>query len=238
MSNELSAQAVGSGVNISIVLPIGDESRGMLARVVDTYAECLDASAHSWEILVVPAKRAAMVGLRDGELTQIANVRICPACDGWGAAVTDGLRASAGQLVCYTNWQRTSAKALAEMLSLALRNQDVVVRANRRTRDTRVGRLGSLLYNLECRLLLQVSVWDVNGTPKIFPRAFTDLFNLQQTGDLLDAEFAAVCERSGYPVIEVPIEAPLHSDSSDSFDLLSALRLYIGVVRLRSRLAR
>jgi hypothetical protein len=78
----------------------------------------------------------------------------------------------------------------------------------------------------------------VNGTPKIFPRTFTRLFELRQTGDLLDAEFAAVCELANYPVVEVPIQAPLQSGSSDPFDLFSALRMYFGVLRLRSQMAR
>jgi hypothetical protein len=225
-------------VDVSIILPVGDESRDILARVVKAYAERLDASAHSWEILLVPSTRAQMSESQEAELTRTPKVRVCPPTKGWGAAVTAGLRASSGELLCYTNWQRTSASALSQMLSLALRNPDVVLRTNRRTRDTRVDRMGSLLYNLECRLLLQVPAWDINGTPKIFPRAFTDLLDLKQPGDLLDAEFALMCERAGYPVIEVPIEASLHCGLSGAFDFWPALRLYMGVIKLRLQMSK
>lgn len=222
-------------VEISIILPVGDESRDILAEVVKAYAERLDTSAHSWEILLVPSTRAQMSESQEAELTQVPKVRVCPPTKGWGAAVTAGLRASSGELLCYTNWQRTSASALAEMLDLALRNPDVVLRANRRTRDTRVDRMGSLLYNLECRLLLQVPAWDINGTPKIFPRVFADLLDLEQAGGLLDAEFALACERADYPVIEIPIEASLHDGLSGAFGFWDALRMYVGVLKLRAR---
>jgi len=110
-----------------------------------------------------------------------------------------------------------------------------VLRANRRTRDTRTRRLGSLLFNLECRVLLQVPAWDVNGTPKVFPRGFGKLLQLRQEDDLLDAEFALVCEREGYPVVEVPIDAPPQSQGGPGVDGRAALRMYLGLLRLRSR---
>ena len=55
----------------------------------------------------------------------------------------------------------------------------VVLKANRRIRESRRRRLGSLLYNIECRALFDLSVWDINGTPKIFPRSFDALRALQ-----------------------------------------------------------
>ena len=45
------------------------------------------------------------------------------------------------------------------------------MKANRKIRDNWRRRLGSLLYNLECRALFDLANWDINGTPKVFPRA-------------------------------------------------------------------
>ena len=93
------------------------------------------------------------------------------------------------------------------MLAYALAYPEVVLKANRRIRESRRRRLGSLLYNLECRALFDLSVWDINGTPKIFPRKFDQLLALRRDDDLIDAEFNIVCRDQGYPVLEVPILA-------------------------------
>jgi hypothetical protein len=228
----------GNDVDISIILPIDVGSNGTIEHVVSSYAEWLDASEYSWEMLIAPVAGMKLKGAGLDALMRITKVRICQSADGWGGAVNAGLRASSGEMLCYTNWRRTSVDVLSEMLSLAMRNRDVVLRANRRTRDTRIGRMGSLLYNIECRLLLQVAAWDINGTPKIFPRVFTDLLHLTQSGNLLDAEFAAVCERSGYPVMEVPVEASLAPGLSEAFQFRSALQMYAGVIKLRAQLTR
>src|ERR1039457_6785444 len=138
-----------------------------------------------------PRRRRSTSPASSGSPATIASA-CCPPAEGGGAAVRAGLAAGRGDVLCYLNWPRTSASSLAEMLRLALRNPKLVLRANRRTRDTRLQRLGSLLYNLECRLLLQIPVWDVNGTPKVFPRCFDRLLALSSQDELLDAEFACV----------------------------------------------
>jgi hypothetical protein len=119
------------------------------------------------------------------------------------------------------------------MLGYALRNPDVVFRANRRTRDTRLQRLGSLIFNLECRAVLGVTAWDVNGTPKVFSRARTKLLELTRDDGLIDAEFAWTCEREAYSVVEIPIEAPSVLGRSSVPDYAAALRMYTGLLGLR-----
>jgi hypothetical protein len=225
---------VATRVSVSVVLPV-EEARHAFERVVRGYADTLRALGQSWEVLLVPRVRADSRTACE-QLTAIEpGIRTTTSADGWGAAVRLGLRESVGELLCYTNWQRTPAAALTEMLELGLRNPSLVLRANRRTRDTRARRLGSLLFNIECRVLLQTLAWDVNGTPKVFPRAFGKLLELQQDGDLLDAEFALVCQRERYPVVEVPIDAASQSAGGSAVDYGAALRMYSGLVGLRAR---
>jgi hypothetical protein len=219
---------------ISLVLPV-DAPQTALHKTIDAYVKVLGRLDQSWEIVLVPN---ACGDVRAG-CEQIASVhptvRVVVGARGWGAAVRTGLKASEGRLLCYANYQRTSPAALAEVLRFALRNPDVVLRANRRTRDTRIQRLGSLLFNLECRTLLGISTWDVNGTPKVFPRTFGRLLELTRDDDLLDAEFSLVCEQEGYPVIEIPIDAALLPGLRSDPDYGAALRMYFGVPELRSR---
>ena len=223
--------------SISIVLPVEDEERPLADALVG-YVEKLRKLACGWEILLVP-KVVDVPGSTYEQASAVdPAIRMCPAASGWGAAVRGGLRMATGDLLCYTSWRRTSAGVLWEMVNLALRNPTVAIRANRRTRDTRVQRVGSLLFNLECRVVLQVPAWDINGTPKVFPRRFSRLLELTRDDDLLDAEFALVCERARYPVIEVPVEAPLSPGLSEAFDIRDAMRMYAGVIKLPAQMSK
>jgi hypothetical protein len=73
--------------------------------------------------------------------------------------------------------------------------------------------------------------WDVNGTPKAFPRQFQALLELTRDDELLDAEFTVTCEREGYPTLEVPVREP--DAVSGGVGLATALRMYARVPQLR-----
>ena len=116
-----------------------------------------------------------------------------------------GLAAARGDLLCYTNSARTTSKDLLLLLLYGSVHTDSVIKASRKIRENWKRRLGSLLYNLECRALFDLPYWDVNGTPKVFGRHLSRLLELTRTDDLIDLEFNAICRAEGYPVIEVPI---------------------------------
>jgi len=151
---------------------------------------------------------------------------------GWGRAVRAGIDAAEGDLLCYTNSARTSTEMLVLSLLFASVHPDVVVKANRRVRDSFVRRLGSLIYNLECRMLFDLPQWDINGTPKVFPRSAASLGALQRIADLVDLEFVARCQRDGRRILEVPLLATERHGGQSTTKLRSALRLYIGAVRM------
>jgi hypothetical protein len=118
------------------------------------------------------------------------------------------------------------------MLVYSIVYPTVVLKANRRIRESFQRRLGSLLYNLECRALFDLSVWDINGTPKIFPRSFEKLLQLTRDDDLIDLEFNIVCKDEGYPVLEVPILATERRSGRSTTNLHSAIDMYTGAYRL------
>ncbi len=97
---------------------------------------------------------------------------------GWGRAVAAGLAAARGDLLCYTNSARTAAAGSARCYcSTRLHIPDVVIKANRKSRENWRRRAGSMLFNLECRVLFDLSSSDINGTPKVFPRRFDKLLD-------------------------------------------------------------
>lgn len=226
----------GTIPRISIVLPILDTTQG-LPEAVRSYAKYLNGLGATFEMLLV-ASPACRRSCEDAALAADPVRVVEVGSPQWGRFVRAGLAQCSGDVLCFTNWQRTSGAALAEMLSYALRNRELVLRANRRTRDTVRQRLGSLLFNLECRAALGTGAWDVNGTPKIFSRTRVKLLELTRDDDLIDAEFALICEREGYPVAEIPIEASPEAGHVAKPDYVSALKMYLGVLGLRRQLSR
>ena len=221
----------------SVVLPVynqGDHIEG----VVLSYVEALAALPMPFEVVLVTnacIDDSAAVCSRLAESMHVVS-HVDLEEGGWGRAVKAGLAAAKGDVLCFTNSARTTPEFLVVMLLYAGVYPEVVLKANRRVRDNWIRRLGSLLYNLECRALFDLSVWDINGTPKVFPRTFERLLELRRNDDLIDVEFNVVCRRASYPVVEIPILATVRHGGRATTNLRSAARLYWGALRLRREL--
>jgi glycosyltransferase involved in cell wall biosynthesis len=221
---------------ISVVLPVHNQG-DHIDSVVREYLSALDRTGKSYEIVLVPN------GCRDDTPAVCATlaaehpaVRVVPSeRGGWGIAVRVGLEAARGELICYTNSARTGAEELTLLLLYAAVYPTTVVKANRKVRERLSRRFGSLLYNLECRALFDLPHWDVNGTPKVFPRKFAKLLTLTRDDDLIDAEFSLICRREGYPMLEVPIFSSRRHGGRSTTNWRSALRMYWGAYRLWQR---
>jgi len=163
---------------------------------------------------------------------------LCIDESGWGRAVKAGLAAARGDLLCYANSARTTGKDLLLFLMYASVHDDCVVKANRKIRESWRRRLGSLLYNLECRSLFDLPYWDINGTPKVFPRNLGRLLTLKSDGDLIDLEFNVICREENYRVLEVPLFSTSRHSGRSTTNMASAVRLYTGAFRLRREMKR
>ena len=227
-----------SGTAVSVVLPAyrGAEHVRTVIPEMTTEVEKLGTE---FELIVV------VNGPRDGTDEAAAElqaadgrVRVLRAEDaGWGRAVRTGLQAATGELLAYTNLARTPPQVLRTALALALDCRGFVVKATRRVRDSTTRRAGSVVYNLECRILFDLSVFDVNGTPKVFPAEFADLRDLRRNDDLIDVELLAICRARGYQVIEFSVPPlPRHSGKSTT-NLASAWRMCTGALTVRRELA-
>ncbi len=214
-------------MDLSIILPVHNQAEH-IRRVVQGYHECLQPTGYRYEIILV------LNGCTDAsehvcqELSlETPEIHVVTSPPGWGAAVRAGLATARGRVLCYTNSARTSPERLAQFIGYGLRNPGVVIKANRRRhKDSFLRRLGSLLYNVQCRWLFDLPMWDINGTPKAFPAELYPKMNLQRNDDLIDLEFNVRCHQANVEMLEIPVFfTPRHGGRSTT-GWTSALRLY------------
>lgn len=219
--------------DISVVLPVHNQA-DHIAEIVPEYVRALSKVPRSYELLLVTnacKDNSSQICKSLGE--QYEQVRtVDTKYGGWGLSVKLGLKAARGEILCYTNSARTSSEILVLVLLYAIAYPHVVIKANRKIRESLRRRLGSLLYNLECRAFFDLPTWDINGTPKVFPRHFDKLLKLNRDDDLIDAEFNVVCRREQYPILEVPILSTKRHGGKSTTNYVSALKMYWGAYQL------
>lgn len=214
---------------VSIILPVHNQA-DHIGGLIQGYIDELSSAASEYEFILVAnactdnsVAVCKELGRKDSRIKLVETER-----GGWGYAVKLGLQQASGDLICYTNSARTSPEVLKTVLGYGLIYPNVVVKANRKIRDGLRRRLGSLLYNLECRMLFDSPVWDINGTPKVFPRKFAPLLNLSREDDLIDAEFVALCRQHDYPILEVPVLSTRRHGGKSTTNYNSAVKMYLG----------
>jgi glycosyltransferase involved in cell wall biosynthesis len=219
---------------VSVVLPAYKQV-DHIEGVVREFSAALGRMPLKHELVLVPnGPSDGTEELCAGLAAAMPDVRSVPiARGGWGRAVRHGIAEARGDIICYTNSARTAPAELTLTILYAATHPGTVVKANRKIRDHWSRRLGSLAYNLECRALFDLSVWDVNGTPKVFPRSCDRLLRLTRDDDLIDAEFVWVCRQAEYPMLEVPIFSSRRMGGTSTTNLRSAVRMYYGAWALR-----
>src|SRR5690349_13840631 len=149
---------------VSIVLPVHNQA-DHIAPVVHDYEAALQRGELGYELILVEN------GSRDNSLEECealaredGSVRVVHSdLGGWGRAVRLGLDAARGEVLCYANSARTSASDLLLLVMYGFANPPAVVKPHRRSRETWSRRIGSLLYNMEVRLLFDLPTWDINA---------------------------------------------------------------------------
>jgi len=218
---------------ISVILPVCNQH--MDITDLQEYARALAELKSPFELLPIVS------GDRRDDFLEICNtvsrretgIRVISLeTEGWGRAVQCGLAEARGDLICYANASNTSPQDLQRVLRYALSHPDDVIKANRRIHDGIMPRLGSLLYVAECRWLFDLPYWDINGTPKVFPRKLSKLLALKSQDDVVDLEFEVVCRREGYRVLEVPLPTIARDAVRQTTNLISAWHMYVGAYRL------
>lgn len=220
--------------DISIILPVYNQA-DHIETIVASYIDALEKIPASIEIdLVVNGNKdnsEAVCQKLSEKYPEARWARSSP--PGWGRAVREGIANARGRFICYTNSARTTPQELQLALLYSVANPDSIIKANRKIRESFVRRLGSLIYNLQCRALFDLSYWDINGTPKIFPRQCSTLLELKSNDDLIDLEFNVVCRKFGYTILELPIFSAIRHGGKSTTNWKSAYKMYLGAVSMK-----
>jgi len=218
---------------ISIVLPVYRQA-DHIGQVVQEYEEALSRIPFSHEsILVVNGKDDYSPQVCRALVAQYETVRMTYSEEnGWGRAVNLGLREARGDLLCYTNSARTAASDLTLLILYAIANPSAIIKAHRRSRESLERKLGSFLFNFECRALFDLPTWDINATPKVFSRDLYNAIQPQSNGDLIDLEFYVKCKQLGTTILEVPIYSRPRYGGKSTTTYRSAVRMYWGAFQM------
>jgi glycosyltransferase involved in cell wall biosynthesis len=222
---------------VSIVLPVHNQA-DHIAPAVQRYEEAFEEVPLSREfVLVENASTDHSLEICCALAERYPSVRVVHSDrGGWGLAVRLGLEAARGDLLGYTNSARTGPSDLVLVTLYAVANPGAVVKAHRRSRESWDRRIGSLLYNLECRALFDLPTWDINATPKVFSREVYEAIRPSSDGDLIDLEVYLGCKTLGSAILEVPIyfSSQRHGGRSTT-NYRSALGMYTGAYRMWRR---
>lgn len=214
---------------VSVVLPVHNQAEH-IGEIVEQYEAALAALPCPHEtILVTNACRDDSGEVCRGLATRYPSVRTVDSeKGGWGLAVKLGLAHANGDVLCYTNSARTTATELHDLVAYALNNPGAVIKAHRMSRESPHRKIGSLLYNMECRMLFRIPAWDINATPKIFSRKTYEAVNPQSDGDLIDLEFYVKCARRHILIAELPVYSMGRHGGKSTTSFRSAWRMYLG----------
>jgi glycosyltransferase involved in cell wall biosynthesis len=227
---------MGGEPHVSVVLPVYNQA-DHVERIVTGYLQALDALRHEVElILVVNASRDGSLDVCRRLETEHNAVRVLNHDrPGWGLAVRIGLDEARGQFLVYTNSARTTAHVLALHVLMGLANPEWVVKANRRLRHPWMRRIGSVVYNVECRSLFDLPVWDINGTPKVMSRDTYRRLEITENGDLIDLEVIVRCRQLGVQILEIPIVSAIRHGGESTTNIASGFKMYWGAYQMHRR---
>lgn len=124
---------------------------------------------------------------------------------GYGAAVSSGLRAAQGELICFTDGDGQFNLLDLPHLLVEAQASDVVIGYRHQRADNGIRRFNAQSWKWLIRALVGLRVRDLDCAFKLFPRWVVEQLQLTADGACISAEIMAQCYRGGVTVSEVPV---------------------------------
>lgn len=124
---------------------------------------------------------------------------------GYGAAVSSGLRAAQGELICFTDGDGQFNLLDLPHLLVEAQTSDVVIGYRHQRADNGIRRFNAQSWKWLIRALVGLRVRDLDCAFKLFPRWVVEQLQLTADGACISAEILAQCYRGGVTVSEVPV---------------------------------
>jgi len=225
--------------DFSIVFPVMNQA-DHIESVIRAYYKELTKKKFSFELIaVVNCTRDNSFEICKKVASDFPNVSAynLSGC-GYGLGILHGLKKAKGKYLCYLNCARIHPPDLIRALKHFLVDHSVVVHGVRTQRENEKRRLGSLVYNIFCRVFFRIPNRDINGNPNVFSRATYNKLKLKFTDSMIDLELLEKTKRLHLPVVEVPVfDYSRHGGKSTS-NFKTIFRLMKEVIRywLKTRL--
>ena len=214
---------------LSVVLAVRNQS-DHIVPVIDSYVAMLAQLERPFEIVIVEneseddtLRLCRGLAERHPCVSVIHNDR-----RGVGRAVRAGAAVAKGDTLCYTNSAYTMPATLKRAIELYFENPGCLINTVREHRYPFSRRAGSYLFNAECRALFGFQTRDVNGSPKVFPRALFDQLALTIDGSLFDVELFLQCRCKGAKVIDMRVPFTPRFGGKSGTNLRLSAKLYAG----------
>ena len=192
---------------LSLCLPAYNEQANIHATLSSARA-ILPHFVEQFEIVVIDdgshdetATRIEQVARRDARVRLVRHERN----RGYGAAVTTGLRASAGNLAMFADSDGQFNFLDVARLLVALRGADFVIGHRHHRADNAQRRLNAWLWGRLVRALLGIEVRDLDCAFKLFRRDVIDRLELTSPGACINAEILTQCVWGGLQFAEIPV---------------------------------
>jgi glycosyltransferase involved in cell wall biosynthesis len=240
MSEDQKSKATAPVRELSVVLPAYNEEPN-IERVVRQVVAYLEPTGIDYEILPVnDGSRDRTADILKALQQELPRVRPQhhPQNRGYGAALRTGFDAARKRYVFYMDGDgQFDIKDLDRLLPLA--TEEAIVTGFRiERRDPLVRRLNAKLFGgWLVRIMLGVTVKDLNCAFKLIPKRVFETVSLESTGALINAELYGRAIRAGFGIREVGVHHyPREAGEQTGAHLSVILRAFYDLFRLRQQI--
>ncbi len=226
---------------LAVVLPAYNEEAN-IERVVRDCVAFLDGSGLDYELLVTnDGSRDQTGAILDRLAAELPRLRPLhhPQNRGYGAALRTGFDAARKRFVFYMDGDgQFDIRELNVLLPLATDDDHIVTGFRIERRDPFMRRLNARLFGgWLVRIMLGVTVRDLNCAFKLIPKKVLDAITLESTGALINAELYGRAVRRGFEIKEIGVHHyPRTAGVQTGAHLSVIFKAFYDLFRLRQKI--